>query len=151
MINTELNYLIYDKEMLTIVSGFQHWYTYLERLSETIQVVSDYKTLEYFMTTKALTACQACWAEVLSQFNFQIMYKPGALNQADTLTRREQDLDNLTAAKTTLQTQVLLKPEQLDPQIQAKLLTGIELCSIDTLDLDFINEILQANCISLAL
>jgi hypothetical protein len=51
------------------------------------------------MTTKALTARQACWAEVLFQFNFQIIYNPGARNQADALTRREQDIENQAAAK----------------------------------------------------
>jgi len=64
--------------------------------------VLDYKALEYFMTTKALTARQARWAEILSQFNFQIMYKPGTTNRADALTRREQDLDNQLAAKIAL-------------------------------------------------
>jgi hypothetical protein len=78
----------------------------------------------------------------LSQFNFQIIYKPGALNQTDVLTKREQNLDNLTATKTTLQTQVLLKPEQLNLQIQTELFTDVELYFINTLNLDFINEIL---------
>jgi len=46
------------------------------------------------MTTKALIAQQARWAEVLSQFNFLIIYRLGATNCADTLIRREQDLNN---------------------------------------------------------
>ena len=67
------------------------------------------------MTTKALTARQARWADTLSQFNFLIMYRPGATNRADALTRREQDLDDQTAAKISLRTQTLLQPEHLDP------------------------------------
>ena len=89
MIDAELNYPIHDKEMLAIIIGFMHWRAYLIGVPERIQVVSDHKALEYFMTTKALTARQARWAEVLSQFHFQIMYKPGAKNHADALTRRD--------------------------------------------------------------
>jgi len=72
----------------------------------------DYKALEYFITTKALTAQQARWADVLSQYNFLIMYRPGAMNCADVLTRHEQDLDDQMAAKISLQTQALLRPER---------------------------------------
>jgi len=59
MIDAELNYPIHDKEMLAIVSSFQHWRVHLEGTLQGIQVVSDHKALEYFMTTKALTARQA--------------------------------------------------------------------------------------------
>jgi hypothetical protein len=100
--------------MLTIVSSFQYWCIHLKRLPDRIQVMSDYKALEYFITTKTLTAQQTCWSEILLQFNFQIIYKPETTNCADALTRREQNLDNQTAVKTDLQTQILLKPEQLD-------------------------------------
>ena len=148
MIDAELNYPIYDKEMLAIVSSLLHWRAHLVGTPNTIQIVSDHKALEYFMTTKALTARQARWAEVLSQFNFQIMYRPGTTNRADALTRREQDLDNQMAAKIAIRTQVLLKPEQLDPQIRAELAENgpdAGICAIETSDLDFIDELLQAN------
>ena len=42
--------------------------------------------------------------DVLSQFNFLIIYRPGAINHADALTRREQDLDDQIAAKISLRT-----------------------------------------------
>jgi len=86
MIDAELNYPIHNKEMLAIILSFQHWRVHLEGTPEKIQVILDHKAIEYFMTTKALTARQARWAEILSQFNFQIMYKPGATNKADALT-----------------------------------------------------------------
>jgi hypothetical protein len=100
------------------------------------------------MTTKELTARQARWADILSQFSFLIMYKPGATNRADALTRREQDLENQIAAKITLRTQTLLRPEHLDPRIRAELSTdslGAEMCPIDPSGLDFIDELLQTN------
>jgi hypothetical protein len=49
------------------------------------------------------------------------MYKPRTTNHADALTRREQDLENQAAAKIAICTQALLRLDQLDPQIQAKL------------------------------
>jgi 3-phenylpropionate/cinnamic acid dioxygenase small subunit len=90
---------------------------HLEGTLETIQVVSDYKALEYFMTTKALTARQARWAEILSQYNFQVKYKLGSTNRADALTRREQDIDNQLVAKIAVWTQRILRLEHLDPRI----------------------------------
>ena len=56
MIDAELNYLIHDKELLAIILSFQHWRVELEGTSQVIEVLSDHKALEYFMTTKALIA-----------------------------------------------------------------------------------------------
>ena len=56
IIDTELNYPIHNKEMLAIIFSFQHWRTQLEGTPEPIHIVSDYKALEYFITTKALMA-----------------------------------------------------------------------------------------------
>jgi len=60
-------------------------------------------------------AWQACWADVLSQYNFLIMYRPGAMNCADALIRHKQDLDDQIAAKILLWTQVLLQLEHFNP------------------------------------
>jgi len=52
-------------------------------------VFTDHKNLEYFNTTKLLNRTQARWAEILSQFNFKIVYRPGERNgKADALSRR---------------------------------------------------------------
>jgi len=56
MIDVELNYPIYNKEMLAIVFSFQYWCTQLKGTPKSIQVISDYKALEYFITIKAFTA-----------------------------------------------------------------------------------------------
>ena len=108
IIDTELNYLIYNKEILAIISSFQHQRAQLEGTPKPIQVVSDYKALEYFIITKALIAQQARQVDVLSQFNFLIIYRLGATNRIDALIRRKQDLNNQIAVKILLQTQTLL-------------------------------------------
>ena len=59
MLDAEINYPIHDKELLAIILAFKHWRVYLEGTPESVQVICDHKALEYFMTTKALTARQA--------------------------------------------------------------------------------------------
>jgi len=50
----ELNYEIYDKELLAIFEAFQQWCNYLEGSAHVVLMLSDHKNLEYFTTTKQL-------------------------------------------------------------------------------------------------
>jgi len=85
----ELNYDIYDKELLAIFEAFKIWRHYLEGPAYSIDIVIDHKNLEYFSTTKVLTWRQAWWSEYLSQFNLVIRFCPGHLGtKLDTLTRQ---------------------------------------------------------------
>ena len=52
------------------------------------KVITDYKSLKYFITTKKLIRCQAHCGEFLSSFNFVISYTLDKENQkANLLTR----------------------------------------------------------------
>ena len=51
---TELNYNIYNKKLLATFEAFKIWKHYLEGPAYPIDVVIDYKNLEYFSTTKIL-------------------------------------------------------------------------------------------------
>lgn len=89
MAPAELNYEIYDKELLAIFAAFKHWRAYLEGSVHPVRVVTDHKNLEYFATTKLLTRRQARWSEFLSSFHYQVLYRPGRLGgKPDILTRR---------------------------------------------------------------
>ena len=44
----ELNYPIYDKELLVVVEAFRQWRVYMEGAAPPIRVFSDHKNLEYF-------------------------------------------------------------------------------------------------------
>jgi hypothetical protein len=125
MDQAEFNYPIHDKEMLAIVRAFDQWRAELEGTETPIQVVTDHRALEYFMTTKVLTARQARWSDTLSRFNFKIAYAPGCTNRADALTRREEDGFD----RTEWRRQALLRPEQLDPRILEEL--RLDLAPID--------------------
>ena len=50
----ELNYDIYDKELLAIFEAFKIWQHCLEGPAYPINIVMDHKNLEYFSTTKIL-------------------------------------------------------------------------------------------------
>ena len=54
-ITAELNYDTHDKELLAIFEAFKIWWHYLESPVYSINIVTDYKNLEYFYTTKILT------------------------------------------------------------------------------------------------
>jgi len=73
----ELNYKIYDKELLAIFEAFRQWHNYLEGSTHVVLMLSDHKNLEYFVTTKLLTRHQVCWSEYLSGFNYLIHYCVG--------------------------------------------------------------------------
>lgn len=91
LISAEMNYQIYDKELLAIVCAFKHWRHYLEFSSLTTEVLTDHRNLEYFTTTRNLSRRQVRWSEVLSDFNFIIKYRPGSQNAAaDSLSRRDK-------------------------------------------------------------
>src|SRR5882724_9988237 len=86
----ELNYEIYDKELLAILEVFRQWRNYLEGSTHVVLMLSDHKNLEYFATTKLLTRRQVRWSEYLSGFNYLIRYRAGRLGtKPDALTRRE--------------------------------------------------------------
>src|SRR5882724_8919017 len=86
----ELNYEIYDKELLVIFEAFRQWRNYLEGSAHVVLVLSDHKNLEYFATTKQLTRRQVRWSDYLSGFNYLIHYRAGRLGtKPDALTRRE--------------------------------------------------------------
>ncbi|MBW0582018.1 hypothetical protein O181_121733 [Austropuccinia psidii MF-1] len=75
----ELNYENDDKELLGIVWALKRWRAFLLSLSDFFEVLKDHSSLQYFMSFKVLTLCQACWAEFLSEFHFSITYRAGRL------------------------------------------------------------------------
>ena len=88
MIPAENNYETHDQELLAIVAAFKHWRHYLEGSAHTVLVKTDHNSLKYFMTKKELNRRQARWAERLSAFDFEIVYRSGKLNPADGPSRR---------------------------------------------------------------
>ena len=89
--DAELNYEIYDKELLAIIQCLKEWRAYCEGSLQKITIYSDHKNLEYFSTSKVLTRRQARWMEFLSHIDFNIVYRKGTLmGKPDALTRRSE-------------------------------------------------------------
>jgi len=111
----ECNYEIYDKELMAmIVRTFEEWRPHLEGLRHPIQVLSDHKNLEYFMSTKLLNRRQARWSEFLSCFDFRIVYRPGkAGGKPDALTRISGDLPEEGDERLLTNRHAVLKPQNL--------------------------------------
>jgi hypothetical protein len=87
--SAELNYDIYDKEMLAIVDCFKHGRQYLEGASLQTLVYTDHRNLEHFMSVKQLNRRQARWATTLASYNFVVQFRSGSRNtKADALSRR---------------------------------------------------------------
>jgi len=80
MILAECNYHIYDKKLLTIIQCFKHWRLKLECTELLIQIFIDHQTLKIFMKNKQLTQCQVNYLNILSEFNFQIIFWSGKTN-----------------------------------------------------------------------
>jgi hypothetical protein len=54
----EMDYEIYDKELLTIVRAIKEWHPLLEVSPNTIEVVSNHQNLTYFTSNLLLNYCQ---------------------------------------------------------------------------------------------
>lgn len=116
--DAEFNYPIHDKELLAIFRSFKQYRTELLGAQKVVHVYTDHKALEYFMSTKELTARQARWAEFFAEFHFTIMYRTGVTNTlADTLSRRDQELTPTEAKKRAFRTQQMIPDSKIDPKI----------------------------------
>jgi hypothetical protein len=110
--SAELNYEIYDKEMLAIVESMDRYRHYFEGLGQTTTIFSDHRNLLWFTETKVYNRRQARWAEKLSRFNFKIVFRPGKQGgKPDALSRRP---DFTLGDDTRERTMTFLKPEQVD-------------------------------------
>jgi len=120
----ERNYEIHDKEMLAIICVLEEWRHFLERATHPVEIWTDHKNLEYFMTAKKLNRHQARWSLHLARFNFLLHHCPGrTMGKPDALSRRA-DHGNGASDNENI---VLLRPEFLAVHALEEVeLTGVE-------------------------
>jgi hypothetical protein len=107
LIPAEINYDVHDKELMAIVAAMREWDVYVNSNEHEIQVFTDHKNLQTFLTTKELTRRHMRWAERLGHIKFRIIYRRGSENaRADALSRRVDYKPD-----TTQQSYQLLKEE----------------------------------------
>ena len=113
MQNAEHNYPIHDKELLAVIRALQTWRPELIglRQNKPFTIITDHQALEYFGTKRLLNLRQAGWAEFLSQYYFEVTYRPGTKNAAaDALSRKSEDLKTQKDKKDAYRTLQIFKP-----------------------------------------
>jgi len=106
----ERNYEIHDKEMLAIIRALEEWRHFLEGAWHPVEIWTDHKNLEYFMTAKKLNHRQARWSLYLARFDFKLIHRPGhCMGKPDASSWR---LDHGNRASDN-EDVILLRPELL--------------------------------------
>jgi hypothetical protein len=83
---SESKWPIIEKEAFSIVHAVQHYYPYL--YGRRFQVYTDHRPLEWLMSKKESSGRLARWSLLLQEFDMEIVYRPGKINQnADCLSR----------------------------------------------------------------
>ena len=141
----ELNYNTHDKELLAIFEAFKIWRYYLEGLAYPIDVVIDYKNLEYFSNTKVLIRRQVQWSKYLSQFNLVIRFCPGHLGTKPDAFTRQWDVyskggNTGYAIVNPHNFKPIFTQEQFAASVQATVLLFPSLCTATVVDLDTLHQ-----------
>jgi len=85
---TEQNYPIYDREFLRVMRGLRCWSYLLKGTTIPVLVYTDHANLRYYREPHKIGPHVAGYLPEHEQYNILLEYKPGATNQADTLSRR---------------------------------------------------------------
>ncbi|QRW24193.1 Retrotransposable element Tf2 protein [Rhizoctonia solani] len=93
-LGAEANYDTHDKELLAIIKALEEWRIFLEATDKPVQVFTDHRNLEYWMQARTFNRRHARWRIFLSNFNFEIHYRPGKQSgKPDALSRRSDYVD----------------------------------------------------------
>src|ERR1700731_3216191 len=99
--DAQLNYDIYDLEMLAIIQALEEWQHYL--YGQEFEIHMDHQNLAYFWKPNPLNGRQNRWRQFLSLFDFKIVLRAGKSNAAtDALSRRPDHGETQPRPLTTL-------------------------------------------------
>ena len=73
----EHHYVVYDKELVSVIRGLEEWRHILEGTKHTIEILNDHRNLTYFRTAQNLNHRQACWSLYLSRFDYSLVHRAG--------------------------------------------------------------------------
>jgi len=122
--SVEQNYEIHDKKMLAIICALEEWRHFLEGATHSVEIWTNHKNLEYFMTAKKLNHHQACWSLHLARFDFLLHHRPRrAMGKLDILSRRADHRNGASNNENV----VLLQLEFL----AVRALEGVELTGVE--------------------
>jgi hypothetical protein len=84
----ESRYSSFEGELLAAVYFMRLWRQYL--YGERFELKSDHQPLQWILTNSKLMGKLARWALMLSEFDFEVVHKPGVDNEMDCLSRFPQ-------------------------------------------------------------
>ncbi|QRW16712.1 Retrotransposable element Tf2 protein [Rhizoctonia solani] len=114
----EANYDTHDKELLAIIKALEEWRIFLEATDRPVQVFTDHRNLEYWMQARTFNRRHARWRVFLSDFNFEIHYRPGKQSgKPDALSRRSDYLDVPLEPEIMLPTEVFANTSEEELEI----------------------------------
>ena len=79
---------LYDKKLLTIINTIELLKSELENIENPLQETTDHTKLEYFKSNKLLNRRPTRWSKFLFEFNFEIIYRPGSMNNKTELEKK---------------------------------------------------------------
>src|SRR5712672_3162120 len=85
---TEQNYPIYDRELLGMMRGLRTWRHLLQNMTHPVLVITDHANLQYYREPQKLGPRMNGYLAELVEYHIQLVYKPGAAQRADGLSRR---------------------------------------------------------------
>ena len=91
---------VYDKEMLAVVYAVQTWRPYL--LGHHFKIVTDHRTIQYFLNQKITTPQQQKWLLKLMGYDYSVHYRPGKNNAAPDALSRQAELHTVCAISTPI-------------------------------------------------
>jgi len=89
---SQRNYATHEQELLAIIEAFMTWNDKL--IGRPFTVVTDHRSLEFFMTQGKLSPRQNRWYEYLSRFNYKPLYVQGKRNTVADLFSRFYQFDS---------------------------------------------------------
>ncbi|KAF8756469.1 hypothetical protein RHS01_04227, partial [Rhizoctonia solani] len=114
----EANYDTHDKELLAIIKALEEWRIFLEATDKPVQVFTDHRNLEYWMQARTFNRRHAQWRIFLSDFNFEIHYRPGKQSgKPDALSRRLDYVDTSPELEVMLPTEVFANTSEEELEI----------------------------------
>ena len=122
------NWPIHKNELFAIVDSLRKWRAWLVRVE--VKVYTDNQSLQYFNTKQKLNSRQASWYLHMSEFRYNIHYRPGTkMGKPDGLSRRSGEGKSGMNAKFFEEGQLLdLGEDKNDNEGNAE---DIELAGID--------------------
>ncbi|KAF8753952.1 hypothetical protein RHS01_06575 [Rhizoctonia solani] len=107
-----------NEELLAIIKALEEWRIFLEATDKPIQVFTDHRNLEYWMQARTFNRRHARWRIFLSDFNFEIHYRPGKQSgKPDALSRRSDYVDQPPEPEVMLPSEVFANTSEAELEI----------------------------------